>query len=114
LTHDCGLIINPDGLRTKLRETSSRGEPGLDGRGFQFDTTGQKNLDWDSYPVIRFNQVPDVEIFLINQPKMQPLGGGEPSIVPTRRDWQCDLRCNWRAPAQGTFTPERVLAALKA
>ena len=48
----------------------------------QFDSTGQKNLDWDSYPVIRFEQVPDVDVVLINHPEIAPSGAGEPSSRP--------------------------------
>jgi CO/xanthine dehydrogenase Mo-binding subunit len=48
----------------------------------QFDAAGVKNLDWASYPIIRYQDVPEVQVVLINRTEMQPLGGGEPSIVP--------------------------------
>ncbi len=115
LTHDCGLIVNPDGLKNQIEGNIIQGVSRALMEEVQFDTTGQKNLDWDSYPVIRFNQVPDVEIFLINQPKMQPLGGGEPSIVPiTAAIGNAFFDATGVRPRRAPFTPERVLAALKA
>ena len=115
LTHDCGLIVNPDGLKNQIEGNIIQGVSRALMEEVQFDTTGQKNLDWDSYPVIRFNQVPDVEIFLINQPKMQPLGGGEPSIVPiTAAIGNAIFDATGVRLRRAPFTPERVLAALKA
>jgi nicotinate dehydrogenase subunit B len=81
----------------------------------KFDTTGQKNLDWDSYPVVRFEQVPDVEIVLINRPEMPALGGGEPSIVPiTAAIGNAIFDATGVRLRRVPFTPERVLSALKA
>ena len=115
LTHDCGLIVNPDGLKNQIEGNIIQGVSRALMEEVQFDSTGQKNLDWDSYPVIRFNQVPDVEIFLINQPKMQPLGGGEPSIVPiTAAIGNAFFDATGVRLRRAPFTPERVLAALKA
>jgi len=115
LTHDCGLIVNPDGLKNQIEGNIIQGVSRALMEEVQFDTTGQKNLDWDSYPVIRFNQVPDVEIFLINQPKMQPLGGGEPSIVPiTAAIGNAFFDATGVRLRRAPFTPDRVLAALKA
>ena len=80
-----------------------------------FDKTGQKNLDWDSYPVVRFEQVPDVEIVLINRPEMPALGGGEPSIVPiTAAIGNAIFDATGVRLRRVPFAPERVLSALKA
>ncbi len=115
LTHDCGLIVNPDGLKNQIEGNIIQGVSRALMEEVQFDSTGQKNLDWDSYPVIRFNQVPDVEIVLINRPEMQPLGGGEPSIVPiTAAIGNAIFDATGVRLRRIPFTPERVLAALKA
>jgi nicotinate dehydrogenase subunit B len=115
LTHDCGLIVNPDGLKNQIEGNIVQGVSRALMEEVQFDSTGQKNLDWDSYPVIRFNQVPDVEIVLINRPEMQPLGGGEPSIVPiTAAIGNAIFDATGVRLRRIPFTPERVLAALKA
>jgi len=114
LTHDCGLIVNPDGLKNQIEGNIVQGVSRALMEEVQFDSTGQKNLDWDSYPVIRFNQVPDIEIVLINRPEMQPLGGGEPSIVPiTAAIGNAIFDATGVRLRRAPFTPERVLAALK-
>ncbi len=82
LAHDCGLIINPDGLRNQIEGNIIQGVSRTLLEEVQFDATGIKNLDWVSYPIITFQDIPEIDIVLINRPEMPPLGGGEPSIVP--------------------------------
>jgi CO/xanthine dehydrogenase Mo-binding subunit len=114
LGHDCGLIVNPDGLKNQIEGNIIQGVSRALMEEVQFDSTGQKNLDWGSYPVIRFDQVPDIEIVLIPQPKMQPLGGGEPSIVPiTAAIGNAIFDATGVRLRRTPFTPQRVLAALK-
>jgi CO/xanthine dehydrogenase Mo-binding subunit len=80
----------------------------------KFDENGVKNLDWATYPIITFQETPNVIIELINRTEMEPLGGGEPSIVPVPA-----AIANAVFDAIGVrlrevpFTPKRVLAALK-
>jgi len=115
LAHDCGLIVNPDGLKNQIEGNIIQGVSRALLEEVQFDASGQKNLDWDSYPVIRFDQVPDIDIVLINRPEMQPLGGGEPSIVPvTAAIGNAIFDATGARLRRTPFTPQRVLAALKA
>jgi CO/xanthine dehydrogenase Mo-binding subunit len=81
LVHDCGLIVNPDGLKNQIEGNVIQGVSRTLMEEVQFDASGIKNLDWASYPIITFQEIPDVEIVLINRPEMPALGGGEPSIV---------------------------------
>lgn len=114
VAHDCGIIVNPDGLRNQIEgnviQTVSRALM----EEVDFDSTGVKNLDWRSYPIIRFSEVPDVEIVLINQPDMQPSGAGEASSIATGA-----AIANAIFDAVGVrlrevpFTPDRVLRALR-
>jgi nicotinate dehydrogenase subunit B len=114
LGHDCGLIVNPDGLKNQIEGNVLQAVSRALLEEVQFDSTGQKNLDWNSYPVIRFEQVPDVEIVLIDRPNMQPLGGGEPSIVPvTAAIANAIFDATGARMRQVPFTPQRVLSALK-
>ena len=115
LGHDCGLIVNPDGLKNQIEGNILQAVSRALLEEVKFDSTGQKNLDWDSYPVIRFEQVPDVEIVLKDRPEMQPLGGGEPSIVPvTAAIANAIFDATGARMRQVPFTPQRVLSALKA
>ena len=115
LGHDCGLIVNPDGLKNQIEGNVLQAVSRALLEEVQFDSTGQKNLDWDSYPVIRFEQVPEVEVVLINRPEMQPLGGGEPSIVPvTAAIANAIFDATGARLRRVPFTPQRVLGAMKA
>lgn len=115
LGHDCGLIVNPDGLRNQIEGNILQGVSRALLEEVQFDSTGQKNLDWSSYPVIRFEQVPEVVVELIDRPEMQPLGGGEPSIVPvTAAIANAIFDATGARMRRVPFTPGRVLSALKA
>jgi nicotinate dehydrogenase subunit B len=114
LGHDCGLIVNPDGLKNQIEGNILQGVSRALLEEVQFDSTGQKNLNWDSYPVIRFEQVPEVDIVLIDQRDMQPLGGGEPSIVPiTAAIANAIFDATGARLRQVPFTPQRVLNAIK-
>jgi len=115
LGHDCGLIVNPNGLKNQIEGNILQGVSRALLEEVQFDSTGQTNLDWNSYPVIRFEQVPEVEIVLTNRPEMQPLGGGEPSIVPiTAAIANAIFDATGARLRRVPFTPERVLSAMKA
>ena len=115
LAHDCGLIVNPDGLQNQIEGNIMQGVSRALLEEIQFDATGTTTLDWKSYPVITYEQIPDVEIVLINRPELPSLGGGEASIVPIT-----GAIANAIFDAVGArlrrvpFTPQRVLSAMKA
>jgi nicotinate dehydrogenase subunit B len=114
MTHDCGQIINPDGLRNQVEgniiQTLSRTLI----EELKFDRSAVTSLDWVSYPIITFPDVPEVVIELINQPNAPPWGAGEPSaaVVPSAVS-------NAVFDATGVrlrsipFTPDKVKAALR-
>jgi CO/xanthine dehydrogenase Mo-binding subunit len=115
MAHDCGLIVNPDGLKNQIEGNVIQGVSRALMEEVQFDASGVKNLDWVSYPIITFGEIPDVEIVLINRPEMPALGGGEPSIVAVPA-----AIANAIFDAVGIrlreipLTPQRILSALKA
>jgi len=114
ISHDCGLIVNPDGLKNQIEGNIIQGVSRALLEEVEFDARGVKNLDWDSYPILTFVDVPEVDIVLINRPEMQPLGGGEPSIVPiTGAIANAIFDATGARLRDVPFTPGRVLAALK-
>jgi nicotinate dehydrogenase subunit B len=82
LAHDCGLIVNPDGLRNQIEGNIIQGVSRTLLEEVRFDAKGVTNLDWVSYPIATFRRVPDIQIVLLNRKEMPALGGGEPSTVP--------------------------------
>ena len=115
MAHDCGLIINPDGVKNQIEGNIMQGVSRTLLEEVQFDSSGIKNLDWRSYPVLTFEKVPDIDIVLINRPEMAALGAGEAALVP-----MAGAIANAIFDATGArlrqipFTPERVKAALAA
>ena len=114
LAHDCGLIINPDGLKNQIEGNIIQGVSRSLLEEVKFDASGVTTLDWVSYPVIRFPDVPEIELVLINRPEMPALGGGEPSSAPIAAAIGNAI---FDAVAvrlrEAPFTPKRVLAAMQ-
>jgi hypothetical protein len=67
----------------------------------KFDRAMVTSLDWASYPILTFTDVPEIVIDLIDRPAERPWGAGEPSAAFV--DLQRDLRCNRRAYAFGAL-----------
>lgn len=115
IAHDCGLIVNPNGLENQIEGNVIQGVSRSLLEEVDFDERGVKNLDWSSYPTIRYKDIPEVEIDLINRPELRFLGAGEASLVPVPA-----AIANAIFDATGArvrdipMTPERVLAALEA
>jgi nicotinate dehydrogenase subunit B len=81
VAHDCGQIINPDGLRNQIEGNIIQTVSRTLKEELIFDRSKVTSLDWASYPILTFPEVPDVAIDLIDRPNEMPLGGGEPSAA---------------------------------
>ncbi len=114
VVQDCGQIINPDGVKNQIEgnvvQTMSRTLK----EEVTFDRSHVTSLDWNSYPILTFPEVPDVDIDLIDRPTEKPWGVGEPAaaVVPS-------AIANAVFDAVGVrtrsvpFTAAKVLAALQ-
>jgi CO/xanthine dehydrogenase Mo-binding subunit len=121
VAHDCGLIINPDGLRNQIQGNVIQGVSRTLEEEVQYTADRVTSVVWDTspanpgpqYSVIRFNQIPDIEIILLDHPDQPPLGAGEPTLGTIG-----GAIGNAVHAATGVrirtlpFTPARVLAAL--
>jgi len=85
LTHDCGQIINPDGLRNQIDGNMLQTISRTLIEELKFDRSMVTSLDWASYPILTFPDIPEITVELINQPNAPPWGAGEPSasVVPS-------------------------------
>jgi CO/xanthine dehydrogenase Mo-binding subunit len=115
VAHDCGLIINPDGLENQIEGNVIQSLSRCLKEEVQFDEFRIKSVDWDTYPILKFSEVPEVEVVLINRPTEPALGAGEPSTCTTAA-----AVANAIYDAAGIrlrqvpFTPGRVKEALQA
>lgn len=115
VAHDCGLIINPDGVRNQIEGNVIQSLSRALKEEVKFTEQHITSVDWDSYPILKFSEAPEVEIVLINRPDQPALGAGEPSQVTTAA-----ALGNAIFDATGArlrkipFTPERVKQGLGA
>lgn len=114
VAHDCGQIINPDGLKNQIEgnvvQTASR----TLFEELRFDRSTVTSRDWATYPILRFADAPDVVIDLIDRPREAPWGAGEPTaaVVPSAISNAIFDATGIRMRSV-PFTAEKVLAALK-
>ena len=80
--HDCGLVVNPDALRHQIEGGITQGLSRALHEEVQFDESRVTSVDWASYPMLRFSEVPSIEVILIERPEETLWGGGEASTVP--------------------------------
>jgi CO/xanthine dehydrogenase Mo-binding subunit len=81
---DGGLVINPDGAINQLEGGIIQGISWALKEGVRLDTAGISSRDWESYPVLRFTEVPELFVELINPlTDLPPLGLGEATGGPT-------------------------------
>ncbi len=115
VAHDCGQIINPDGLKNQIEGNIIQTVSRVLKEEVKFDRSHVTSLDWESYPILTFPEIPEIAYDLIDRPAEPPWGGGEPSaaVVPSAIS-------NAVFDATGVrlrsipFTPDKVKAALRA
>jgi CO/xanthine dehydrogenase Mo-binding subunit len=111
--HDCGLVINPDALRTQVEGNILQTLSRTLHEEVKFDRARVTSVDWASYPILRFPEVPQVLIDIVDRPKEPPLGAGEAAATPVPA-----ALANAVFDATGVrlrtvpFTRQRVLAAM--
>ena len=80
--HDCGLIMNPDGLRNQVEGNILQALSRSLYEEVSFDGTRVTSVDFSSYPILRFPEAPSVEVALLNHPDQPAYGAGEASGTP--------------------------------
>jgi len=107
--HDCGLIINPDAVRLQIEGSILQTLSRTLYEEVRFDQARVTSVDFASYPLLRFPDVPDIAIDLVIRPTDPPLGAGEAAATPVPA-----ALANAVFDATGIrlrtvpFTPERV------
>jgi nicotinate dehydrogenase subunit B len=81
--HDCGQIINPDGLAKCIEGNIVQGISRTLWEEVKFNDKAVTTVDWITYPILDITETPaKIETVLINHPEIAPSGAGEPSIRP--------------------------------
>jgi len=120
--HDCGLVINPEGLRRTLEGGMLHGLSRALWEEVRFDQEKVTSVDWITHPSLRHSDTPEtIDVVMVNgdpnpnRADLAPYGAGEASHKPVIAAIANAIHDAtgvrlYRAP----FRKERVLAALKA
>ncbi len=110
---DAGMIVNPDGFANQIEGGCIQSASWTLREAVRWDATRIVTRSWSDYPILRIDEVPAVDVKLIDRPDERPLGVGEGSQGPTAA-----AIANAVANATGKrvrdlpLTPERVRAAI--
>jgi CO/xanthine dehydrogenase Mo-binding subunit len=80
---DAGLVVNPDGARNQLEGGIVQAVSWTLKEQVKLDEQGIASLDWDAYPILRFSEVPEMEVELLQGAGNPSLGVGECTVGPT-------------------------------
>ena len=80
---DAGLLVNPDGASNQIEGGIIQSISWTLKEQVGFDHTGITARGWDSYPILRFGEVPEIAVDFMVRPGLPPLGVGEASQGPT-------------------------------
>ncbi|HVE21377.1 MAG TPA: molybdopterin cofactor-binding domain-containing protein [Acidocella sp.] len=115
IVQDCGQVINPDGTRNQIEgnviQTLSRTMK----ERVTFDRRMVTSLDWSTYSIITFPEIPEIVIDLIDRPDSPPWGVGEATtaVVPPAVSNAIFAATGGRVRSM-PFTPDVVKAAIPA
>lgn len=113
VAHDCGLIINPDGVRNQIEGNVIQSLSRALKEQVKFDEAHITSVDWQTYPILTFSEIPDIEIVLINRPTEPAVGAGEPATITTAAAVaNAIFDATGLRLRQMPFTPEQVKAEL--
>jgi nicotinate dehydrogenase subunit B len=110
---DAGMVVNPDGVRNQIEGGLIQSTSWTLKEALKVDRAGVQTRSWGDYPILRFSEVPVVDIELIQRLGDDSLGVGEGAQGPTGA-----AIANAFAAATGRrlrdipFGPERVKAVL--
>jgi CO/xanthine dehydrogenase Mo-binding subunit len=115
VAQDAGLMINPKGVELQVCGNVIQSVSRTLMEEIKFDKSGVVSLDFQTYPIATFPDVPDIDVVLLDRPDDPPLGVGESTCVPSAA-----AIANAIYDATGArmrrvpFTPQRIKAALAA
>ncbi|HET9714883.1 MAG TPA: molybdopterin cofactor-binding domain-containing protein [Pseudolabrys sp.] len=115
VVHDCGQIINPDGLKNQIEGNVMQTVSRTLIEELKFDRSRVTSLDWASYPILKFPQMPEIVIELVDRPTEKPWGAGEPtSAVVSSAISNAVFDATGVRLRSVPYTPAKVKAAIQA
>ena len=111
---DSGLMINPDGVRHQIHGNVIQSTSRALMEQVSFDRNAVTSREWGSYPIIKFPELPEIDVLMLPRQDQPPLGVGESASVPSAAAIANAIfdatGVRFREPP---FTPERILRGLR-
>ena len=82
LAVDVGMVVDLDGVINQIEGGAIQSVSWTLKEQVRFDAQGVTSADWPGYPVLRFSEVPEVRVHVIDRPDEPPLGAGEAAQGP--------------------------------
>jgi nicotinate dehydrogenase subunit B len=79
---DVGEAINPDGVVNQIEGGAIQATSWVLKERVRFDSTRITSNSWTEYPILRFSEVPAVQVHIVNRPEIEPVGAGEAAHGP--------------------------------
>ena len=79
---DLGLVVHADGACNQLEGGAIQTVSWVLKEAVQFDRTRVRSRSWEDYPILRFSEVPKVQVQLLSRPGDKSLGAGEATNGP--------------------------------
>ena len=112
---DAGLVINPDGAANQIEGGIIQAASWTLKEGVRFADGRVASDSWESYPILHFSEVPEIDIRFIEARHQPTLGLGEASLGPTAAAiGNAVARTLGRRIRALPLTRERIMATLLA
>jgi len=82
LAVDVGLVINPDGVINQIEGGAIQSTSWTLREQVRLGASGIASLGWEDYPILKFSEVPVVEVELLDRPELPAVGAGEAAQGP--------------------------------
>ncbi len=79
---DAGHIVNPDGLINQIEGGVVQAISWTLKEAVAWDEDGVRTRSWEDYPILGFDEIPEIEVVLLDQPGQPGLGAGECAAGP--------------------------------
>jgi nicotinate dehydrogenase subunit B len=114
LAVDVGQVVHADGVRNQVEGGAVQAASWTLKERVRFDRCRVNSVDWETYPVLRFSEVPPVDVVLLDRPDLPSVGAGEIAQGPTAAAIGNALAAAVGARVRDLpLTAERVIAALE-
>jgi nicotinate dehydrogenase subunit B len=80
---DVGEVVNPDGVRNQIEGGAVQATSWTLKERVRFDRRRITSDTWESYPILRFSETPEITVELVEEPGTAPMGAGEAAQGPT-------------------------------